>query len=127
MAGMAIRLFLALNKDNGFPGLAHMESKVGTMLLRINMIPHILLPEQRKSSPIPLTLPQGHSIHWRKRTGGASRGGRRIVMGVLKKLIGLHRILFCAAALLTVAASAANLWWNSFLADVLDMLGAPGF
>lgn len=47
-------------------------------------------------------------------------------MGVLKKLIGLHRILFCAAALLTVAASAANLWWNSFLADVLDMLGAPG-
>ena len=47
-------------------------------------------------------------------------------MGVLKKLIGFHRILFCAAALLTVASSAANLWWNSFLADVLDMLGAPG-
>lgn len=47
-------------------------------------------------------------------------------MGVWKKLIGLHRILFLGAALLTVASAAANLWWNSFLADVLDMLGAPG-
>lgn len=47
-------------------------------------------------------------------------------MGVLKKLIGLHRILFLGATLLTVASAAANLWWNSFLADVLDMLGAPG-
>ncbi len=31
MAGMAIRLFLTLNKDNGFLSLAHVESKVGTM------------------------------------------------------------------------------------------------
>ena len=86
--------------------------------------------QREKVPPIPLTLPQGHSIHWRKRTGGAmdrhpgGEGGT--VMGVLKKLIGLHRILFLGAALLTVAAAAANLWWNSFLADVLDMLGAPG-
>ena len=44
------------------------------------------------------------------------RRGRGTVMGVLKKLIGLHRILFLGAALLTVASAAANLWWNSFLA-----------
>ena len=54
------------------------------------------------------------------------RGEGGTVMGVLKKLIGLHRILFLGAALFTVAA---NLWWNSFLAGgprIRASASAPG-
>lgn len=47
---------------------------------------------------------------------------------MVSKLIGFHKVLFGAAMLFTILTAAINLYWNSFLADLLDRLsGAVSF
>lgn len=43
-------------------------------------------------------------------------------MKLLKELVRLHRFLFFTAMLLTLLSVILNLYWNSFLADTIDML-----
>lgn len=44
-------------------------------------------------------------------------------MKILKKLIRLHKFLFFTASILTFLSVFINLYWNRFLADVIDSLG----
>lgn len=48
-------------------------------------------------------------------------------MKILKKLIGLHKILFGAAVFFTFLSAFFNLCWNKFLADMLDRFGNTSF
>ena len=43
-------------------------------------------------------------------------------MKIIKKLIKLHRLLFMAAALLTFLTAILSVWWNKFLAEMLNFL-----
>lgn len=44
-------------------------------------------------------------------------------MKIIKKLIRLHKFLFSIAAFFTFLSVFSNLYWNRFLADVIDCLG----
>ena len=45
------------------------------------------------------------------------------ILKLLKELIRLHRFLFYMAMFLTLLSVGFNLYWNSFLADTIDLLG----
>ena len=44
-------------------------------------------------------------------------------MKILNKLIRLHKFIFSVAVLITILSVFINLWWNKYLADMLDRLG----
>lgn len=44
-------------------------------------------------------------------------------MKILNKLIRLHKFIFSVAVLITFLSVFINLWWNKYLADMLDRLG----
>ena len=48
-------------------------------------------------------------------------------MNILKKLIGLHKYVFGAAAIFTLISIILNLCWNDFLAKMIDILGDAAF
>lgn len=43
-------------------------------------------------------------------------------MKILRQLIGLHKFLFCGASVITFSSVFMSLYWNNFLADLLDGL-----
>ena len=45
-------------------------------------------------------------------------------MRIIRKLIRSHKILFLTASIFTILSVLLNLYWNRFLADVIDRLGS---
>lgn len=48
-------------------------------------------------------------------------------MKILGRLVSLHKILFTTAVLFTFLSVVLNLYWNKFLAGILDILGDTAF
>ena len=75
-----------------------------------------------------LTLTLGHSLHYMWRTLDKAHKARRIAQGridlrILKQLIKSHKVLFGTAILSTLISIILNLYWNHFLAKMIDIIG----